>query len=258
MRFTKSSLVPLILLLVTSTAWCSTITGRVTLDGGAPIARASLEFSSSQDRQAAMTADDGTYYVKGLKSGPYTIQINLHGAVLTRAVNLTGGDQAIDVAVTFHEAGWSPYNVKIATGLDRDLVSLLSPYMKKVRFYVEPNIPKPKQRSAQQAIGIPEDEHIFALVDATLFGTADEALVFGAKGVYYRTDWTKASERPRKSALFYADFPDTSFHKLGYMEVAFGDSRSFVVATCPFSVDELVTLMNGIRDAVIRRAATNQ
>jgi len=54
----------------------------------------------------------------------------------------------------------------------------------------EPAIPAKKLNNARKSYGIPSDEQVFALVDATIFGSADNGLALCRGGIYLHNDWT--------------------------------------------------------------------
>lgn len=57
-------------------------------------------------------------------------------------------------------------------------------------FYVGENIPERKLSNAIKEFSIPADEVIYALVDATVFGSAKNGVVFTNKGFHIRNSWT--------------------------------------------------------------------
>lgn len=52
-------------------------------------------------------------------------------------------------------------------------------------YYIDP-IPEKKVNNARASLNIPLDEQIFALIDFTAFGSAKDALVVAANGLYWK------------------------------------------------------------------------
>ncbi|HET7231090.1 MAG TPA: GYF domain-containing protein [Longimicrobium sp.] len=57
-------------------------------------------------------------------------------------------------------------------------------------FWVDGEIPAKKLRNAREHFPIPAGERVFALYDATVFGSAKEGFAVCATGVYWRNGWT--------------------------------------------------------------------
>lgn len=78
------------------------------------------------------------------------------------------------------------------------MIELMHGELKKLSssdFYVMPNIPPAKLRNAIDNYPVPADEQVLALVDATVFGSAKNGMVFGHTGVYWKNDWTTESAK---------------------------------------------------------------
>ena len=62
-------------------------------------------------------------------------------------------------------------------------------------FYPAAAIPRNKLNNAMESYPIPRDETIYGLVDATVFGSAKNGMVFASTGIYWRNDWTTPSPK---------------------------------------------------------------
>lgn len=80
----------LLLLSLSLAAQPIAVSGKVLLHGGAPAARALVEFSGP-DRARATTTDDGSYYIARLAKGAYTVQITYRGSSSSQQVRVADG-----------------------------------------------------------------------------------------------------------------------------------------------------------------------
>jgi hypothetical protein len=55
--------------------------------------------------------------------------------------------------------------------------------------HVAPHIPERKVRNAREAMRIPPEESVLALVDTTVFGSAKEGMVVATRGIYWRNSF---------------------------------------------------------------------
>ena len=88
-----------------------------------------------------------------------------------------------------------------------------------------------------------------AFLDATLFGTGYEGMLFGKTGVFYRTDWT-ISSGPRNGFIPYSEFTRRTFKKAGFAEVSLDRGQNFVTAGSGLSPQRLVEILIEIQKAV--------
>lgn len=113
--------------------------------------------------------------------------------------------------------------------------------------YVAPNIPPDKLANARRTCVTPADEEVLALVNSTVFGSAENALLVGTSGVFFRNDYSGSS--PGRFFLPYAEFQDAVFRKNGAFEVSI-DGPSFDIAGCSMSKDELIILLGAIQEVI--------
>jgi hypothetical protein len=85
------------------------------------------------------------------------------------------------------------------------LLGLLEAFAKRPDVFFYPEIPERKLRNALETCGLPESDSAVMLIDCTIFGAADEAIIFGTRGMYYN-DGTRAGYVP------YSDFPKRTFN----------------------------------------------
>ena len=67
--------------------------------------------------------------------------------------------------------------------------------------FLAPNVPDQKLKNALATCRVPPTEEILILVDATVFGSAKNALLVGHQGVYFHNDWS--GETPGAHAVSY-------------------------------------------------------
>jgi hypothetical protein len=131
--------------------------------------------------------------------------------------------------------------------LEDAILSLLERYRTRSKFYIRPNIPIDKLNIARARAVVPPDEPVLALLDATLTGTADLALVFCSNGIFYRTRGG-THDAPRQGRVLYVDFPGISFERQGsFSAVSLGPGKSFDIGGSGFSAEALLELLNSIK-----------
>jgi hypothetical protein len=114
--------------------------------------------------------------------------------------------------------------------------------------YVDPSIPPDKLATARDSCMVPQDEQILGLIDATVLGSAEHAMLFGEKGIYYHNDWAGTPEGAGK--LPYYRFPMTRFEQRGF-EVAVGDNCNFNVSGSDAETGSIVDLLSRITRALL-------
>ncbi len=84
------------------------------------------------------------------------------------------------------------------------IVSALDPFSRTPDIYFHPQIPEEKLKTAVEYCSLPLNDWPVALIDCTIFGAADEAVLLGTRGMYYN-DGTQAGYIP------YSSFPKRQF-----------------------------------------------
>ena len=97
------------------------------------------------------------------------------------------------------------------------------------------------------------DERILALVDATVFGSAKNALVFGTEGVYYHNDWN--SRCAGVGTVPYAEFAERLFVRESWAEVGLGQGQFFNRSGSQVTSQKIVELLNAVRAALAHSAS---
>lgn len=121
------------------------------------------------------------------------------------------------------------------------IVALIRRHLPAEDLWVSPEVPAKKERNARRTCEVPASELVLGLVDATVFGSAKNALIFGLEGLYLHNDST--AETPGASRV--------QWHELEWGRVGRVRSQSLRVApgclldlsgsSCP--ADTLVALL---------------
>jgi hypothetical protein len=114
--------------------------------------------------------------------------------------------------------------------------------------YVDPSIPPDKLAIARASCMVPEDEEVLGLIDSTVFESAENAMLFGEKGIYYHNDWAGTPAGAGK--LPYYRFPMTRFEQHGF-DVAVGDNCNFNVSGSDAETGSIVDLLSRISRALL-------
>lgn len=147
---------------------------------------------------------------------------------------------------------------RLLRGVKEDIIGTLQAYLsdyQKERFYFEPSIPGPELATARKAAEVPSNERIFAMFDATLFGTGSDALLFGNRGFYFSTNWTASG--PGRGFVGYENFASRSFKREDWSEVSLDNGQYFAVTVSRLKSKELANLLNILAQAVKRRIDEN-
>lgn len=94
-----------------------------------------------------------------------------------------------------------------------------------------------------------ETDRPAAFLDATLFGTGAQGILFGKTGIYYRTDFTLSSG-PRNGFVAYDEFTSRRFQKGAFLEVSFDRGQNFVTAGSGVSQDRLLEILVDVQRLV--------
>ena len=134
----------------------------------------------------------------------------------------------------------------------------LAKYQQRRDFFSGDQIP-PENRiqtfsSFQGALPSFELYRPIAFLDATLFGTGAQGILFGKTGIYYRTDFTLSSG-PRNSFVPYEDFADRNFRKGAFLEVSLDRGQNFVTSGSGFSQERLLHILEEMKRLVIEMSA---
>lgn len=163
-------------------------------------------------------------------------------ASVANAVSSTNDELASQLsAIT---GSLSLVNIKLEEGI----LSILRDFSPQEDFFVSSEIPTRKLTNACASCNIPRNERVLGLIDCTVFGSAKDALIFGAKGIYYR----HINCTPTIGNLPYVDFPHCNFKIVG-------DSRGilltpqliFSLAGSNVSEHRVIDMLNAIRKLIM-------
>lgn len=226
--------------------------------GGTALAQPASQAPSPAQRRAEPSVDAIIHEVtQDGRDGAFPqLQANaeLSGNAISRSLIVGAIEDAYGIAIPAHD--WqrlrtvADIEAYVANaGFDLRVRKILRDATHLDCLYVAPTIPAKKLANAREQTEVPADETVIGLLDATFFGSAKQAIVFGRRGIYYRTSWTRESGSPRVGALAYRDFPGRSFEKAGFLEISLGAGLRFVVAGSCAGVDELTALLTEIEEA---------
>ena len=115
-------------------------------------------------------------------------------------------------------------------------------------FHFHPKLPPKKLKNARKTCNVAGSVPVSILVDATVFGSAKNGLLFGAGGVYIHNDWM--SEQSGASTVALEDFLAGSSKKKDQHNVWVVDQDKYVdISGCGASAEQVVELLDGIRRA---------
>jgi serine/threonine protein kinase len=128
------------------------------------------------------------------------------------------------------------------------LLPLLRGFLPQRDLHVLPDIPSNKLANASQACRLPAGERILALVDATVFGSAKNALLFGREGLYYHNDWSSKVAGPDR--VPYIEFRQRRFYRESWAEVGLDQGQFFNRSGSQVSSQKVVELLLAVRQAL--------
>jgi hypothetical protein len=134
----------------------------------------------------------------------------------------------------------------------RVLTTLLEEHVTALEFdlYVAPEIPESKLWNAQNLYDVPDDEKAIGLINATVFGSAKNGLMFGVHGLYFRNAWS--ANLPGTHSVPYSSLPSANLTTANG-EVHLGDGVYFDSTGGP-DVDAIIDLLEGLISLIDRQA----
>ena len=114
--------------------------------------------------------------------------------------------------------------------------------------YVGSPLPPHKLANARDACQVPAEEQIVALVDATVFGSAKNALLVGTEAIYYHNDWS--SKQPGPARLPYADIASRTFAAEGPHEISLGPGAYFNVSGSAVKEATLIAILRTVQQVI--------
>lgn len=128
---------------------------------------------------------------------------------------------------------------KPAPDVDERLRAILGKRSRLRDFYVAPDIPAGKLRTARERCQVPPGEKALALIDCTVFGTASDAVVFGRKGIYFR------NFTGHQGHVLYRQLSQLTIEAAG-LYVTFGNGQVCDLTGSQFPGDQLAALLREI------------
>lgn len=102
---------------------------------------------------------------------------------------------------------------------------------------------------ARKSMGVPVDETVLALLNATLSGDGEEGLIFGTRGIYYRTSSLRTGG-PAAAFIPYDEFSARQFRADGVFNVYLDKGQYFNVSKSNIKSKQLSQILNGIKQAL--------
>jgi hypothetical protein len=129
--------------------------------------------------------------------------------------------------------------------MNESLLKLLSNYTSLDGLFVEPNIPPKKLFNAKKSCGLAEEEHILALIDCSVFGSAKQCLLIGSKGIYYHNDWN--ATRPGTGEIPYSEFASSILVSSGLSEISLGPNKYLDVSGSRLSKKNILEILTYVQ-----------
>jgi transitional endoplasmic reticulum ATPase len=142
-----------------------------------------------------------------------------------------------------------PLSIVPTTALQR----VLSPLLGKPDIHFSPTIPEEKLVNAAETCGVPDQETIAVLIDCTFWGSARDAVLFGARGIYYNNGGLNGF-------LPYAEFVNRTFNVTkDDSEVSLGMGERLSLAGSQVAPVQLISMLEIVRkETVSRQKAARQ
>jgi hypothetical protein len=129
---------------------------------------------------------------------------------------------------------------------------VLESYLPEPDLHFAPNIPDRKLRNALERTKDVRaaNDTVVALLDTTVLGSAKESLIFGLRGIYYRTSWTR-SKGLRVNFIPYEKLAVTPISLVDRYEVSIGPDQGFTVAGSSIEAVKLRDILNSVRAVLL-------
>ena len=118
--------------------------------------------------------------------------------------------------------------------------------------YIHPQIPKEKLSTASLSCKIPQGEKVIGLIDCTIFGEADDAIVFGNNGVYIHNEFMDNS----LLQFPYSDFVKTKFRREDE-HISVNDFKCIAIGRSIFKLEDLLSILLDIKDLTMSLQQNN-
>ncbi|HMU40455.1 MAG TPA: hypothetical protein PKE31_15715 [Pseudomonadota bacterium] len=128
------------------------------------------------------------------------------------------------------------------------LKEVLGPFSHLSSLYVSPEIPDKKLRTARKFCEVPDEEHVLALIDCTVFGSASDAVLFGNRHLFFR-NFVARDGRPGR--ISYADLCQVPIHRAGDGELVFGEKITANLSGSGLSAADLLVLLKELQKRLL-------
>jgi hypothetical protein len=127
-------------------------------------------------------------------------------------------------------------------------MNALAPFAGRPGICFSPDIPEKQLLNAWGACGVPDIEQIAVLVDCTIFGAADEAVLFGTRGMYYN-DGVQSGHIP------YSSFPSRTFNNVPDQEaqLSLGGGEILDLAKSEASARDILAVLEALKQEACTR-----
>ena len=139
-----------------------------------------------------------------------------------------------------------------ATKIDVALTTILTDCVPQADLFVRASIPAHKLANARVTCNVPAGEVILGLIDCTVFGSAKDALLFGAQGIYYRNIMVSTATTAIVGKLLYREFPNCQF-KLDEKEIVLTPQKRCSLSGSEVPVLKACQILIAIRQFVMAK-----
>lgn len=122
------------------------------------------------------------------------------------------------------------------------------------KYYVGELIPERKLANASKSMNIPPDEHVIALIDATVFGSSKEGMAIGMSGIYWKNinAWATVN-----NYLSWDEFKAADVQKIDKSSVSLGQGNVFYTGFA-IEMNDLLELLTRLRAYVANEDIVDQ
>ena len=135
-----------------------------------------------------------------------------------------------------------------AKPVDERVLELLQAQPAMDGLYVTPDVPPEKIANATQACKLGDSECVLGMVDCTASGSAEDALVFGCKGVYFHN--AAGSKSAGSGYIPYGELGERHLSLGEAREIALGSGQFLNLAECAAPVENVLALLQAMQAGV--------
>ena len=143
--------------------------------------------------------------------------------------HLVGGNYHVDRDVPLYDA----------------IIYALRRFLPNGGLHVWPDIPRNKLKRATDSCKIPSTMTALGLLDCTTFGSAQNAVVFTVKGIYYHN--SSVANAPGPGFIGYAQIPELIESAGGAGEIDFGKGQRIETSGSSIDTTTIIEMLNAIK-----------